>query len=199
MKAVIVFVKNPELGKVKTRLAKSIGDEGALKVYKFLLKFTEDLIRNSRAEQLFLYHHEEIIEANKWDVLNCENRMQSKGDLGDKMQSAFEYVFSKGFNHVVILGSDCLEITPEILNNSFLELEKSDSVIGPAKDGGYYLLGLNKMIPEIFNDMPWSRSSLFEETLKGIESKKLNYKLLPILSDVDYLQDLEGKLDWKEL
>jgi rSAM/selenodomain-associated transferase 1 len=199
MKAVIVFVKNPQLGKVKTRLAKSIGDEGALKVYKYLLKFTKDLIKKTNADQLFLYHYEEIIEVNKWTVLNCKNQLQSKGDLGNKMHSAFEYVFSKGFERVVVLGSDCLEVTPEIINNSFFILEQSDSVIGPAKDGGYYLLGLNKMIPEIFNHMPWSKSNLCEETIREIEANKLNYKLLPTLSDVDYIEDLDGKLDWKEL
>ena len=182
MKAVIVFVKNPVLGKVKTRLAKSIGEEAALKVYKYLLHFTKDLMGTAKVDKLFLYHHEEIIDINKWYILN-----------------AFNYVFSKGFKSIVVLGSDCLEITSDILNKSFLELEICNSVIGPAKDGGYYLLGLNNMIPEIFKDMPWSKSNLLLETVKKLELKEINYKLLPILSDVDYLEDIEGKLDWKKL
>jgi len=199
MKAVIVFVKNPVLGKVKTRLAKSIGEEAALKVYKYLLHFTKDLIGTAKVDKLFLYHHEEIIDINKWYILNCENKLQSDGDLGCKMENAFNYVFSKGFKSIVVLGSDCLEITSDILNKSFLELEICNSVIGPAKDGGYYLLGLNNMIPEIFKDMPWSKSNLLLETVKKLELKEINYKLLPILSDVDYLEDIEGKLDWKKL
>lgn len=199
MKAIIVFVKNPVLGKVKTRLAKSIGEEAALKVYKYLLRFTKELIGTAEVDKLFLYHHQEIIDTNKWYILNCENKLQSDGDLGCKMENAFNYVFSKGFKSVVVLGSDCLEITSDILNESFLELEIYDSVIGPAKDGGYYLLGLNNMIPEIFKDMPWSKSNLLLETVKKLELKEINYKLLPTLSDVDYLEDIEGKLDWKKL
>jgi len=199
MKAIIVFVKNPELGKVKSRLAKSIGEEGSLKVYKYLLEFTHRIIKDADADQLFLFHNEQLIEANTWQILNCENQVQTNGSLGNKMENAFEFVFLKGFNKVVILGSDCLEITSKIINESFSKLESTDVVIGPAKDGGYYLLGLNKLVPSLFNDMPWSEPHLFEETIKKIEKDKFNYKLLPILSDVDYLEDLNGKLDWTKL
>ena len=199
MRAIIVFVKNPELGKVKTRLAKSIGEEGALKVYKFLLNYTKSIVGNAGADKLYLFHHEEIIKSNKWSILNCENKLQSSGDLGVKMENAFNYVFSKGYKSVVVVGSDCLEITSELIDKSFLELENYNSVIGPAKDGGYYLLGLNKMIPEIFQDMPWSKSNLLEETIKKLKLENLNYQLLPTLSDVDYIEDIEGKLKWKEL
>tara|TARA_B100000795_G_scaffold229836_1_gene187040 strand:- start:886 stop:1485 length:600 start_codon:yes stop_codon:yes gene_type:complete len=199
MRAIIIFVKNPELGKVKSRLANSIGEEGALKVYKYLLEFTHRIIKNTNADQLFLFHNEKIIEANKWSILNCENKVQISGSLGEKMKNSFEFVFSKGFDNVVILGSDCLEITSKIINEGFSKLENTNVVIGPAKDGGYYLLGLNKVIPSLFKNMPWSASDLLVETIKKITKEKLNYKLLPVLSDVDYLEDLEGKLDWTKL
>lgn len=199
MKAIIVFIKNPELGKVKTRLARTIGDDHALKIYKYLLQYTKDVVKNVSADQLFLFHGGKLIDSNKWSILNCDNRLQNEGDLGVKMDSAFRYVFSKGFDKAVLIGSDCLEIKLEHIESSFSKLERADIVIGPAEDGGYYLLGMNKYNSSLFRNMPWSTNNLLEKTIEVAIAECLNYKLLPVLSDVDYIEDLEGKLDWKKL
>lgn len=185
-KALIIFVKNPEKGKVKTRLAKDVGEEKALKVYNDLLVFSKSLIYSELSS--YVFHSPALLKELFWGDSN--NKLQVNGDLGVKMSSAISEVLSDGNESVIVIGSDCFEISQSHIKQAFKALEKNDLVLGPAKDGGYYLVGMNKLQTAIFENMPWSQPSLMDETLKKADELKLKYELLEELSDVDYVTDL---------
>ena len=191
--ALIIFLKYPELGRSKTRLAKDIGKENALKVYIQLLEHTQLISKQLKIDKYLFY---DKVTANKmpWGDDIYYTAYQIESDLGSKMQNAFEQLFLKGYDRVVIIGSDCYELTPEIIEQAFELLNTSDAVLGPAKDGGYYLLGLRKMIPQLFSDVAWSTDKVFSETVKTLENLNLSYSTTPILSDIDTIKDLTQEL-----
>lgn len=197
-RGLIIFVKNPELGKVKTRLAKSIGDEQALAVYHKLLAHTKSVAEATPASRQ-LFYDTAVVAEDEWSNDKFIKRVQADGDLGARMRAAFEHCLVDN-EKVVIIGSDCPEISPEIIETAFRRLELADIVIGPALDGGYYLLGMKEQHPELFADMEWSTESVFEETLKRIQAKGLLYTQCPTLSDMDDIEDLnkfpEFKVGW---
>lgn len=186
----MVFIKNPTLGKVKTRLASTVGDEKALSVYKFLLDHTFDVSRSIKSDKAVFYS--DFIDINdRWKKEGFDQWLQKGNDLGEKMSNAFLKSFNMGYKKVVIIGSDCLELEKSHINEAFLELEKHDAVIGPAKDGGYYLLGLQKHQAVIFQNKAWSTENVLLDTLVDFSNNKLSYKLLPTLSDIDDESDLQ--------
>lgn len=185
---IMVFVRNPELGRVKTRLAKSIGDQAALETYKILSKHTSKIISEIDSDQLIFYS-DKIQDNDIWTATNCKKQIQTKGDLGQKMLAAFQYGFSLGYQKILIIGSDLYSLCPKHIESAFEQLENYDVVIGPALDGGYYLLGLNFIIPKIFKQKQWSTSSVLKETLSDL--KKFNVNLLEPLNDIDTYEDLK--------
>jgi rSAM/selenodomain-associated transferase 1 len=188
-KALIIFQKNPEPGKVKTRLAATIGNDNALKIYNILVEHTHALARDLQVEK-FLYFSNFIEEDKAWDGYN--KRVQSGDDLGLRMFNALSEVRAEGHDQVVVLGTDCYELNLEILESAFVALESSDYTIGPAEDGGYYLIGTRSADEEVFLGKTWSTESVFEEAKKSIEQLRKSLKVLPILSDVDYEEDLKS-------
>jgi rSAM/selenodomain-associated transferase 1 len=184
----MVFVRNPELGRVKTRLAKTIGDQAALEIYEILSKHTAKIISEIDSDKLIFYS-EKIQDNDIWTVINCKKQIQTKGDLGQKMLDAFQYGFSLGYKKIIIIGSDLYSLRPKHIESAFEQLENYDVVIGPALDGGYYLLGLNSVIPEIFKQKQWSTSSILKDTLSDL--KKFNVNLLEPLNDIDTYEDLK--------
>ena len=187
--ALIIFIKNPVAGQVKTRLAESIGDNKALRVYKQLLKYTRNLTDYLQSDKL-LFYSDFIDKDDDWDNAIYSKNLQTGNDLGEKMLNAFVTTFHLGYKKAVIIGSDCVELTREIIENAFYLLETNDVVIGPAKDGGYYLLGMNQLYPEIFKEKSWSAPKLLNETIRTIKEKGLNYQQLQVLNDIDELKDL---------
>ena len=185
---IMVFVRNPELGRVKTRLAKSIGDQAALETYKILSKHTSKIINEIDSDQLIFYS-DKIQDNDVWTATNCKKQIQTKGDLGQKMLAAFQYGFSLGYQKIIIIGSDLYSLRPKHIESAFEQLENYDVVIGPALDGGYYLLGLNFIIHKIFKQKQWSTSSVFKETLSDL--KEFNVNLLEPLNDIDTYEDLK--------
>jgi uncharacterized protein len=189
-KLLMLFVRNPELGKVKTRLAASVGPEEALEIYMHLLQHTKKVTQDIDVEKL-VYYSNEIIQHDLWPNNKYNKQVQPVGDLGERMSAAFEDAFNKGFNAVVIIGSDCHQLTKEIVERAFEALENHEVVIGPALDGGYYLLGMNKFHPEFFRNKRWSTEHVFPDTVLDIQKMHLSYKVLPELSDIDYLEDID--------
>ena len=185
---IMVFVRNPELGRVKTRLAKSIGDQAALETYKILSKHTSKIINEIDSDQLIFYS-DKIQDNDIWTATNCKKQIQTKGDLGQKMLAAFQYGFSLGYQKIIIIGSDLYSLRPKHIESAFEQLENYDVVIGPALDGGYYLLGLNFIIHKIFKQKQWSTSSVLKETLSDL--KEFNVNLLEPLNDIDTYEDLK--------
>jgi len=184
----IIFTKNPELGKVKTRLAKSIGNKAALDIYKFLLSHTVSVTKSLEVDKI-VYYSEEIPDEDLWPSESFNKKVQSGRDLGEKMKNAFQETFNSGYRRVIIVGSDLLDLSRDDLEQAFLELKKNDVVIGPAEDGGYYLLGMKSLNSEVFKNKAWSTSSVLSDTLKDLEGKKI--KILETRNDIDEIQDLE--------
>lgn len=109
-------------------------------------------------------------------------------DLGDRIQNAFAESFSRGAREVIVIGSDCLGVDRKALKEGFQRLEGADLVLGPAADGGYYLIGLKKEEPDLFRDIAWSTDRVFEQTKDRAQGLHLRVKILPILSDLDEIR-----------
>ncbi|MDX5481047.1 MAG: TIGR04282 family arsenosugar biosynthesis glycosyltransferase [Hymenobacteraceae bacterium] len=189
-KLLMLFVRNPELGKVKTRLAASVGPEQALEIYVHLLQHTRQVTQDLPVDKV-VYYTNRVEHDDIWPDGKYEKRVQPSGDLGERMQAAFSAAFAEGYTSVVIIGSDCHQLTPHIIERAFEELKTHEVVIGPALDGGYYLLGMNHQHPELFRDKRWSTEHVFPDTLQDIEHLHLSHTLLPRLSDVDQVEDLD--------
>lgn len=187
-KAIIVFQKFPKPGKVKTRLAKSIGQEKAAKLYAFLLRHTHQQLKEIEAS-IFVFHQGPIA-AHEYPKESYFFYPQKGNDLGEKMAGAFHEVFKMGFDQVLVIGTDCYELKNEHLNQAFAALKNNDVVIGPAQDGGYYLLGMSKFRPHLFQDVSWSTSTVLNATLKKAADAGLSTLLLDALNDVDRYEDL---------
>ena len=185
---IITFVKNAISGKTKTRLAATIGNDKALQIYYHLLTLTENAV--SRTEAAKEVHFSNKVEESNWEGFS--KYVQSGADLGERMQNAFEDGFKRGFNQIVLLGSDLPDLSDKVINSAFSALNKTEVVLGPALDGGYYLIGLSKANSCIFENMPWSEEGLFKKTIEVMESKKISYKLLNPLNDIDTLDDLKS-------
>ena len=189
--AIIIFVRNPELGKVKTRLAATVGDEQALDIYCRLLNHTMQQASKIDADK-FVYYHQQITVDDIWNANRFYKKLQTGESLGDKMKAAFAEIFELGYSKVMIIGSDCLQLNSKIINTGFSLLDDCDTVIGPATDGGYYLLGMKKNYPFLFDNKAWSTENVFAETIKDIQQRWLSNGLLPVLTDVD------TEADWIE-
>ncbi|WP_221930752.1 TIGR04282 family arsenosugar biosynthesis glycosyltransferase [Changchengzhania lutea] len=183
---IIIFVKNIKLGKVKTRLAKTIGNQGAFEVYKELVKITEGATKSTTTDKR-IYFSDAIIE-NKWK--NDYKAVQEGENLGERMRNAFKKGFEEGYERIVLIGSDLPDITSKHIINGLEVLKTKDLVFGPAEDGGYYLIGLSKMNDLVFDNKPWSQPQLLQVTLKELVKNNMDYALLETLNDIDTYEDL---------
>lgn len=182
--ALIIFAKNPVEGQVKTRLAKTMGNIIAVAVYKQLLQHTFTITKNLAVDKFVFYG--DCINNNDLWLNNLYQKQQQQGiDLGERMRNAFESVLNLGYDKVIIIGSDCYELSQQILLDAFDELIISNAVIGPCYDGGYYLLGIKQLIPELFDNIPWSTDEVLLATKKILQDLQLQFELLPTLNDVD--------------
>ena len=184
----IIFTRNPILGKVKTRLAKTVGDKTALDIYTFVLKKTKEITLDSPCDKV-VYYSEKLIKNDIWNCNSFRKEVQSGEDLGAKMKNSFYDAFENNYRKVVLIGSDIYDLESYHINEAFKKLDTNDVVMGPALDGGYYLIGLKKMHPKIFDNKKWGSSTVRKDTLKNLE--KVDVHLLPILNDVDVIEDIE--------
>lgn len=184
----IIFVKNPIPGRVKTRLAKDIGDEKAVWVYRKLLECTADVI-SPLAINKTVWYGDHVNDDDLWNGL--EKHQQPAGDLGHRMKSAFEKSFEQS-SKVCIIGSDCPQLSAKIVEEAFASLDHHDFVIGPAEDGGYYLLGMSSFQPSVFESVEWSTSHVFEQTVARITSAGSSYYTLEKLRDIDDMRDVDA-------
>ena len=184
----LIFTRNPELGKSKTRLAKTVGDKTALEIYKLLLEKTRDVSSKVTADKA-VYYSVKVRYEDIWDENSYQKYQQVGEDLGIRMLHAFKNGFDVGYQKVLIIGSDLYDLTSEIIESAFVELDTNDVVIGPAEDGGYYLLGMNSLHTAIFKNKDWGTSSVRKDTLADLKDKKVH--LLQELNDVDVFEDIE--------
>lgn len=191
--SLILFVKNARLGQVKTRLATTMGPERALAVYQALLQHLSTMVSPLPVTK-YVYYHQEIEANDLWPVSKFHLRVQHGEDLGERMANAFSEVLAD-HSAAILIGSDVPGITPDLLGDALDALRNHDFVIGPAEDGGYYLIGMHTNEPSLFTDMTWSTASVYSETINRMEKLRKSIFHLPVLSDIDREEDWE-KLGW---
>ena len=198
--ALIIFVKFPEHGKVKTRLARTIGNEKALQFYTLCSHNIFDEV-NKLSENIDVYiffsEKEDKQKIKEWITHDFKFKHQINSDLGSRMKSAFVTVLEKGYSKAVIIGTDVPDMSLEVVNKAFAYLEKFDVVVGPSNDGGYYLLGMRKLIPELFTGIKWSTQEVYQKTIIKLLKLSMNSKVLPVLIDIDTEDDLNSWLNNK--
>ena len=182
----MVFIKDSSKYPVKTRLKTSIGKNKSIWVYNQILKKTVLVLKHIKTD-IAVFHYNSIISKNPFKNFSKWNKIQIGKNLGEKISNAFNWGFEKGYKKIIIIGSDLWDLNEEIINKGFLELNKNKVVIGPSIDGGYYLLGLNKKMPKIFEGIKWGTQSVLAETLKLLEHEPY---ILPELNDIDTFEDL---------
>lgn len=194
----MIFVKNLIPGMVKTRLAADIGIDKALDVYMELVNHTNSITKKLDINKT-VYYSEYVEVEDVWDTGGFELASQKGNTLGEKMSIAFDEAFDSN-NKVVLIGSDCYELTSKVIESSFVMLDDHDIVVGPAKDGGFYLLGMKEYFPQLFQDKVYSTDSVLKDLLETAEELELSVYQLPTLSDIDVLDDLKASgMDWENL
>ncbi len=189
--ALLIFTKNPEAGKVKTRLAATLGDEAALSVYKQLLLYTVSATKCLPVDK-FVFYSNYIEQEDVWDGKQYYKELQQGNDLGKRMGNAFASIFEKGYDKAVIIGTDCPDLNAGIIINAFAYLDVHDVVIGPAEDGGYYLLGMKILHQELFQKIKWSTCTVLNDTISKCTALQLDCSMLPVLKDIDEEKDLQA-------
>ena len=192
----IVFVKNSIPGKVKTRIAKDIGDEKAMELYNILKAHTAEISAQADADKWVFYA--DYIENN--DFFNeslFDKKLQADAEFGMRMQTAFDEGFAVGHDKIVLICSDCYELNSDHIREAFRLLDHKEAVLGPAFDGGYYLIGLRKMYSVLFDEKSWSTNSVLSDTIEDLNSLEISYDLLEPLSDIDLAADIPNDLRTK--
>lgn len=194
-KGLIVFAREPLPGRVKTRLAAAIGDQAAVELYRAMLRDVLDLSRRlTDVETVIYWDCEEKSLPRLEQIYRCGSRRQIPGDLGQRMQAAFEEMFADGFESCCIIGSDTPDLPHAYILDAFelLEDRRFDAVLGPSADGGYYLLGLKRLYPQLFHGIDWSTSHVFRQSLAAAGSAGAVAGLLPEWYDIDTPEDLDA-------
>lgn len=184
----LIFTRNPELGKCKTRLAAKVGDDSALAIYKFLLDHTVGITAGLYPKKT-VYYSEEIWEDDIWDNKTFDKKLQQGTDLGDRMAHAFLDGFQHDFEKIIVIGSDMYDLSQDDLEHAFKALDENDFVVGPAIDGGYYLLGMKHFKPEVFKNKDWGSPTVLQDTLADLKGERL--ALLTAKNDVDHYEDIK--------
>ncbi len=191
----IIFTRNPEPGKVKTRLAREVGDKAALEIYKFLLQYTHSITKDLLMDKE-VYYSGSIPEKDIWEEGIFSKKLQQGEDLGDRMQHAFQAGFGNGYNKIIIIGSDMYDLDSRDLNIAFSKLDLFDFVVGPAEDGGYYLLGMKELRKELFQQKKWGAATVLDDTLQDLKNDKII--LLPERNDIDIFEDIKDHEDFQQ-
>ena len=189
-RALLIFTRNPEPGKCKTRLAATIGDQAALNIYRFLVRHTASLASALEGVDRLVYFSEQHGDGSYWSPDEFKYHLQKGDDLGARMLHAFQEVFSLGYSEAVLIGSDLYDLTSDDLREAFEQLSGHEVVLGPAGDGGYYLIGMKKAMPLLFMGKQWGTDTVLKDTLQNL--KEVDTCLLPVRNDVDRYEDIVG-------
>ncbi len=190
----IIFIKYPEEGKVKTRLAQTLSNKFAFEFYKSCAEYTlieaSKLLKKKVDIHLFFFSLKSISEITNWIGGEFQLHEQRGENLGERMQHAFKTIFDKDYRKVIIIGTDLPDISENLIADFFSLLDKFDLVIGPSNDGGYYLLGMKKFYPQIFRNINWSTSEVLKSTLNILQKNEIKTKIIGELNDIDTESDL---------
>jgi rSAM/selenodomain-associated transferase 1 len=196
-RCIMLFVKLPEKGRVKSRLARHVGEDAALSLYENMVLDAIDMLKRGRFPFRICYTPPDARDqVTEWLGREYYYLPQTGDDLGDRMDEAFADVFSGDVEEALLIGSDIPGLTTGIIEEAFASLARNDAVIGPADDGGYYLIGFRKntFTPGIFHDMVWSTSTVFRFTMDKLHDASRKVHILSELTDVDTVEDLKTLL-----
>jgi hypothetical protein len=188
--ALILFLKYPERGAVKTRLANTLGDDLTYELYQCFLADISAMTRHVKAQTIIVYSGSEGVSFSDFPDIQC---IRQRGiDIGERMHHAFLDVFAQGFERCLLIGSDSPDLPVRQMNDAFDKLDSADLVLGPSTDGGYYLIGCKQhsLCPSIFHNIHWSTANVYLETVKRIDEARLKYAQLPQWADIDEFDDL---------
>jgi uncharacterized protein len=191
----IIFVKAPRRGTVKTRLARAMGEDAACGAYQKLVDELIKRLSSLSSVELRFTPDDAVTEIRQWQRRDWQVRPQGEGGLGQRLERAFADAFASGAQYVAAIGSDCSAITATDIRLAWTVLQTSDLVIGPARDGGYWLIGLREPRPALFQAIDWSTDKVLKQTLSRARSRNLKVELLRELSDVDTESDWLEFLD----
>lgn len=191
----IIFTRYPEAGKTKTRMIPLLGAQGAAQLQR---QMTENTLKTAQSVKLHrnlslkvYFTGASLTLMQEWLGEDLSYSPQSQGDLGERLQSALLDSYTQGMTKVVFIGIDCPDLTSAIVNQAFESLDTTDVVIGPAVDGGYYLIGIRGNFPELFQGINWGTEVVFAQTQTIAEQLNLVVSYLPILADIDRPEDLQ--------
>ena len=192
--ALIVFVRFPYQGKVKTRLAQSIGTVQASQFYRLCAEAAlQEITLVSGTIDRYVFYADETdeLEIRHWVGCGFQCIVQQGKDIGERLQSAFYHVFEKGTRKIVIVASDVPDLSHNILEQAMKALDRADVVLGPCYDGGYYLIGMKKLHEDLFNGILWSTEQVYQQTVDIATGNGLTVHQLPCLIDIDTQADLQ--------
>jgi rSAM/selenodomain-associated transferase 1 len=200
--ALIVFARLPVAGSVKTRLAKTLGEDFAVRFYRACAEHTFNECRKaaSTGMDIFVFYSDEKDKElmKKWTGNDFRLLPQSGEDIGKRMFNAFKIVFDEGVNRAILIGTDVPDISSGIISKALTSLNNTELVIGPAKDGGYYLIGMKKLYGFLFENIEWGTGKVFAGTLDKINMNNLDKKIITELYDIDTEEDITKWLSAKQ-
>ena len=200
--ALIVFARLPVAGSVKTRLAKTLGEDFAVRFYRACAEHTFNECRKAAPTgmDIFVFYSDEKDKElmKKWTGNDFRLLPQSGEDIGKRMFNAFKIVFDEGVNRAILIGTDVPDISSGIISKALTSLNNTELVIGPAKDGGYYLIGMKKLYGFLFENIEWGTGKVFAGTLDKINMNNLDKKIITELYDIDTEEDITKWLSAKQ-
>lgn len=191
----IIFTRYPQPGRAKTRLIPALGAEGAAALHRQMAEQTLTEARRLREARSVaievLFTDSDSAQMQAWLGADLHYTAQHSGDLGNRLSQAFQSAFDRDATAVVAIGTDCPDVDADLLATAFEKLQTHDLVLGPATDGGYYLIGLSFVISDVFVDIDWSTAVVLQQTVAAAELLGLSIAYLPMLSDIDRPEDLQ--------
>jgi len=193
-KTVLVFIKEPRPGTVKTRLAAAVGDREAARLYEEWTTSILEGLQSLRATATLIGYYAGDVDAvrNKWGSFVDQWLKQCDGDLGDRLQFGFSTALERGPS--IAVGTDCLDVDAAVVSDAFGVLNETDAVIGPASDGGYYLIGLRRAASEVFSGIEWSSPRTFAQQRDALIRAGMTFVELPVGHDIDTIDDWRADL-----
>ncbi len=196
-KCVMLFVKFPASGQVKSRLGAELGEETAAELYDKFVRDELEMLEQVEADVMVCF--DPVSEEGRyveWLGADLEFAAQQGDDLGERMERAFLTAFAEGYEQAVLIGSDIPDIPVEAIRDAFGDLKDNDAVIGPSGDGGYYLIGFSEesFCADIFSGIAWSTERVLDDTMATLQASGKSVSVLGMLRDVDTLEDLRGLL-----
>jgi uncharacterized protein len=195
--SLIILTSNPEKGTLKTRLASEMGDDQAMLVHYKLQRYTKEITKRLNCDKSVFYS-DRIDNNDLWDNMMYDKHLQQGADQGERMTAAFTYAFAQGKDRVIIIGTDCMELETYSIKEAFAVLESNDVVLGPSKNGGYYLIGVRKFLPTLFEDKRWDSDNLLMDTILDLKKINAEYYLLKTLNHINSSKDLDQLANFQE-